>query len=81
MRLSDCLGFCVCGMKVSDRMFTMNMCEYFLCKSLATKVKLSEVRLQKCVCVRLALRSYKLRFTVTLSPTVSDVFYTFFMLS
>lgn len=51
MRLSDCLGFCVCGMKVSDRMFTMNMCEYFLCKSLATKVKLSEVRLQKCVCV------------------------------
>lgn len=30
-------------------MFTMDMCVYFLCKSLAAQVKLSEVRLKNCV--------------------------------
>lgn len=32
-------------------MFTTDICVYFLCKSLVTKVKLSEVRLKNGVCV------------------------------
>lgn len=50
MRSSGGLRLCVCG-EVWNRMFTMDMCVYFLCKSLATKVKLSEVTLKSCVCM------------------------------
>lgn len=50
-RFSARLKLCVCLVRVRDRMFTMDMCVYFLCKSLATKVKLSKVRNYLCVCV------------------------------